>query len=167
MYRRVAGPMLLAVGVWGGMALAAAASDMVTKMAMDDLVAGKTRWMPPVLPFPGWLLFLVVFFAVRMCALRGGTRRECITVGLSPLVLGAVIYGFLLITYGGLSALATVAGIMTAVMQGKLTIGTTIAARGLMGHLLNLAGTCIAATWLYLSVGRTCPASASATQLVP
>jgi len=164
MYRRVAAPMLLAVGVCGGVALVAAGSDMVTKMAMDNLVAGRTTWMPPVLPLSGWLPFLVVFLAVRLCALRGGTRRECVAVGLAPLVLGVVFYGFLL-TQLGLSALGPIAGIVTPVVEGKLTLGSVTVAREWTGHLLNLSAACIAATWLYLSVGRTRPVSASAAQL--
>jgi len=158
--------MLLAVGVSVGIALIAAGSDVLTKMAMDNLLGGKPAWMPPVLPLSGWLLFLVVFLAVRVCALRGGTRRECLTVGLSPLVLGAVFYGFLL-SRVGLSALGPVAGIMTAVTQGKVSVGTVMVARGWMWHFVNLAGTCIAATWLYLAVGRTRPAPASAAPLSP
>ena len=165
MYRRVGGPMLLAVGASVGIALVASGSDMLAKMAMDNVLAGKPAWMPPVVPVSGWLAFLVVFLAVRMCALRGGARRECVAVGLSPLVLGAVFYGFLLVTSGGLSALGPVVGIMAAVTQGKISMATAIAARGYVWHLLNLAGTCIAATWLYLSVGRACPAPASAPQL--
>ncbi len=153
MYRRVGAPILLAVGVWTGVTLLSFGCYFLTKGAMNSLIAGKAAWLPPILPVGGWPILLVVFAAVRMCALRGGSRRECILVGLSPLAPAAVLYAYLCSQFG-VSALPTLAGITSPVISGSLDLGAMIAARQHATSFVGLVATCVTQTWLYLWVGR-------------
>ena len=161
MYRRVGAPILLAVGVWIGLALVSFGSYLLTRTAMDSLTAGRPAWLLPALPLGEWPIFLVVFAAVRMCSLRGGSRRECILVGLSPLVPGALLYAYLL-SQCGVSALPTLVGLTAPVMSNEVTLGAMIAARQYASDFLGLIATCITVTWLYLWVGGTSATPASA-----
>ena len=128
---------------------------------MNSVVDGKAAWLLPVLPLGGWPILLVVFAAVRMCALRGGSRRECILVGLSPVVPGALLYAYLL-SQCGFSALPTLAGITSPVISGGRDFAAMIAARQYASDFLGLAAICITVTWLYLWVGGTTATPASA-----
>ncbi len=154
MYRRVGTPLLLVLGVSSGLTLLGLGSSFLARRAVDSLSTGQPAWLPPILPLGSWLTFLVIFAAVRMCALRGGSRRECILVGLSPLVPGAAFYVYLL-SHFGVSALPTFAGFTSPVMSGELTLGGMVAARSYASGFLGFAAVCITATWLYLWVGRT------------
>ncbi|MCJ7752379.1 MAG: hypothetical protein MUQ65_15035 [Armatimonadetes bacterium] len=161
MYRRVGAPILLAVGVWIGVTLLGFGCYFLTKGALDSLIAGKAAWLLPVLPLGGWPILLVVFAAVRMCALRGGSRRECILVGLSPVVPGALLYAYLL-SQCGFSALPTLAGITSPVISGGRDFAAMIAARQYAASFVGLVATCVTQTWLYLWVGGTTATPASA-----
>jgi hypothetical protein len=150
MLRRVMQPMLLAIGAWVGGSLVGSVWSLADRRALDALRHGEPTWTLPVLPDLGWLTFLAVFVAVRLCASRGGSRRECVVVGLSPLVLAALGYAVLIVSSIGLSVvLGRVAGFMGRVAQGKLTLGAVLLARDITARLLGLAGTCLAATWLH------------------
>jgi len=160
MSRRVAAPIALAVGVWLGLTLLGIGSSILTRISMDHLTSGEPAWLPPIIPLGNWPLILAIFVAVRMCALRGGTRRECILVGLSPLIPAAPLYAYLLSKFG-FAALPTLVGLTSPVISGKLTLGTMIAARQYAGDFLGLIATCITVTWLYLWVGGTSATPAS------
>jgi hypothetical protein len=152
MLRRVMQPMLLAVGVWAGSFLVGALWSAVDKRALDALAHGEPTWTLPVLPDLGWLVFLAVFVAVRLCASRDGSRRECVAVGLSPLVLIALAYAVLIVSSVGLSVLGLfgpVAGFMGGAARGEFTVGTAVMARTGTARLLGMAATCLAATWLH------------------
>ncbi len=77
MYRRVIAPMLMAVGVWLGTALIGEALRFLHRYRLDLLMQHRGGWLPPEMPGLDWLMFVVVFIAVHLCASRGGTRREC------------------------------------------------------------------------------------------
>jgi len=149
MFRRVMQPMLLAVAVWAGSNFVHNAWAGAERRTMDALTHGVGMWTLPVLPEVGWLTFLVVFVAVRLCASRGGTRRECIAVGLSPLALGVLWYAAVLVFSIGLSALASVIGYVGVIGSGRVTVGDVYPARTFAKAQLGLAGTCLAATWLH------------------
>ncbi len=149
MLRRVMQPMLLAVGVWVGSLLIRGVWWVADGRARVALQHGEPTWMLPVLPDLGWLAFLAVFVAVRLCASRGGSRRECVAVGLSPLVLAAPSYAVWIVSSVGLAALGPVVGFMGGVAQNQFTPGAAVAARDMTARLLGLAGTCLAATWLH------------------
>ena len=161
MSRRVAAPIALAVGVWIGSTALSFGFYLLTRTAIDSLIAGKSAWLPPIIPFGNWIAVLAVFAAVRMCALRGGTPPECILVGLSPLILAAPFYAYLL-SQIGFAALPTFIGLTSPVLSGKLDLGAMIAARQYAGDFLGLIATCITATWLYLWVARGTLAPAGA-----
>jgi len=151
MLRRVMQPMLLAVGVWVGSSFVGSLWALVDRRALDALARGAPTptWTLPVLPDLGWLTFPAVLVAVRLCASRGGSRRECVAVGLSPLVLAALGYAVLVVSSIGLAALGPVVGFMGGVAQNQFTLGAAVAARAYTVRLLGLAGTCLAATWLH------------------
>jgi len=161
MYRRVGPPILLAVGVWVAIALVSFGSYLLGRGAVDSIAAGKPTWLLPVLPLGAWPIVLAIFAAVRMCALRGGSRRECIMVGISPLAPAAVLYAYLFSQFG-FSAVPTLAGLTAPALSGEITLGTMIAARQYAADFLGLIATCITVTWLYLWVGGTTAAPASA-----
>ncbi len=154
MYRRVLIPMAIAVGAVVGLAVLANASAMLQRIAFDRIRTGyPVRLMPPVLPATGWLAFLGVFFAVRLCFLRGGTRRECTAVGLVPVVPGAIIWLALVVT-SGLPSLLTVLGIAAPVGEGYTSLGTATMVRELTAQVLGQIATCLSATWLWFFVSR-------------
>ena len=92
-----------------------------------------------------WLVFVVVFIAVHLCASRGGTRRECILVGVAPLVVTVVGYLALLVWMTGNLLLGMAIGIVPA----DESVGVAVSAQTYVAKLLGVAGTCLAATWLY------------------
>jgi hypothetical protein len=154
MYRRVLIPMAIAVGTVLGLAVLADVFAMLERTAYDRIGTGyPVRLMPPVLPATGWLAFLGVFFAVRLCSLRGGTRRECIAVGLVPVVPGAIVWLTLVVT-SPLPSLLTVLGIAAPILQGYTTSGTAMMVRDLTAQVLGQLATCLAATWLWFLVSR-------------
>jgi len=156
MYRRVGAPILLAVGVWLGLVVVSYGSYLIGTGAMNSIAAGEPAWLPPVLPLEGWPVVLAVFAAVRMCAMRGGGSRECILVGLSPLVPAAVLYAYLFSRLGA-SALPTLVGVAAPVVSGHITLGAMVAARQYASDFLSLVAMCITSTWLYLWVGEVSP----------
>jgi hypothetical protein len=151
MYQRVIVPALAGVGAWAGTAALSFLGARMDTSAIRALSRGEARWTVPAVGNLGWLLFLVVFLTVRLCALRGGSRRERWAVGLAPLVLALVCYGALAISMGP-AALLAAAGITTGVVRGELSIGEVLAVRNYAAYLVGLAGTCVAATWLSLFV---------------
>ena len=152
MVHRVIQPMALAVGVWAATWLVGSAWSMADRHAMDALAAGEQTRLLPVLPDLAWLVFVAVFAAVRLCSSRAGNRRECIAVGLSPMIPAALAYLVLVVAGFGLSGLGAAAGCMNGVLQGRLTLGGAAVVRTHTADLLGLAGTCLAATWLYFWV---------------
>ena len=153
MYRRVGVPILLAAGVWAGLTALGLAATMLTRSTMNHLSSGEPGWLPPILPLGSWVTFLVIFAAMHMCARRGGSRRECILVGLSPLAAGLVFYGYVLFQFPA-SVIPTFVGSTAPYLTGGLDLGSLIAAREYASDLLGLAALCITATWLYLWVGK-------------
>lgn len=152
MSRRVLVPVLLVLAVWvltGALSLAASYLDKrAIQAAMGD------RGMPltlPVLPGFSWLLFLTIFFAVRLCATRGGTRRECLQAGLLPLVLLAGAPLGLAVYHAGLRALPIGLGLGWHYYFTS-NLGTIVAVRDLLSTALTSAAICLVATWLYLYV---------------
>ena len=160
MHKRVVVPTLLAVGVWAGTMAVGLVGAPLLRHQVDALSRGAPAFLMPALPL-GWAVSPAVFLAVRLCALRGGSHRECWAVGLAPLALVTVAYGVLLAKIGP-SSLPAAAGITTGVLQGKVTLGSIIAARSYVSGLLSSAATCVAATWLCLFMmsergrGRAC-----------
>ena len=90
-------------------------------------------------------MFVVVFIAVHRCASRGGTRRECILVGVAPLLLAIVGYLALLVWMTGGLRLDMAIGIVPA----DESLGVAVSAQTYIAKLLGVVGTCLAATWLY------------------
>lgn len=156
MYRRVGAPILLVVGVWIAMTSVSYGFYLLGQVAIDSIMAGKPAWLLPVLPLGQWPIVLAIFAAVRMCAMRGGSSRECILVGLSPLVPAAVLYAFLFSQVGA-SALPTLVGIISPVLSGEITLSAVIAARQYASDFLGLVAICITVTWMYLWVGDISP----------
>jgi hypothetical protein len=144
--------MALAAGVWAGTWLVAGACSRAERYALFVSEVGDQMWILPVLPDLGWLVFLAVFAAVRLCDSRAGSRRECIAVGLSPLIPASLGYLLLVLPRFGLLGLAAAAGSMIGVAHGRLTLGGAAMVRTHSADLLGLAGTCLAATWLYFRV---------------
>ncbi len=154
MFRRVIAPALIAVGVWLGVALGGAVAVFFERRMIDSAAAGEGgNWMMPVVPPFGWLLPLAVFLAAHLCASRGGTRRECILVALSPLVVVGLLALVVIFHYAGTAAFSLGFGV-GPVVRGHVTLGTAIMARQYMRQFLGLAGTCLAATWLYFFAAR-------------
>ena len=149
MFRRVIAPALLAAGICAGTTVAGTVAALTDRHAIEMLAQGKSALMVPSYGGLGWVAPPAVFLAVRWCALRGGSRRECWAVGLAPLVLAGIAYAVIVAEIGP-SALLAVAGITSGVLQGRLTIGAAVGIRMYSSSLLGLAGTCIAATWLCL-----------------
>ena len=145
MYRRVITPMLMGVGVWLGTALVGEALRLLHKYRLDLLMQHRGGWLPPAIPGLDWLVFVAVFIAVHLCASRGGTRRECILVGVAPLVVAIVGYLALLVWMAGGLRLGMAIGIVPA----DVSLGAAVAAQGYTLKLLGVVGTCLAATWLY------------------
>ena len=156
MLRRVIKPMALAVGVWAATWLVQTAWYYADYYTMDAFRIGEQTWTLPVLPDLGWLVFVAVFVAVRICGSRAGSRRECIGVGLSPMILAALVHLVFVAGLFGLSAFGVAAGSMSSIMQGRLTVAVAVMVRNWTADLLGLAGTCLAATWLHfwLATGR-------------
>jgi len=149
MYKRVIAPALAATGVWAATAALSLLGAVMDTRTLRALSRGENLWTVPAVGNLGWLVFLAVFFAVRLCALRGGSRRERWAVGLAPLALAAICYGALTISMGPFALLAA-AGITTSLVRGGLSVGGFLAIRNYAAILVGLAGTCIAATWLCL-----------------
>ena len=145
MYRRVIAPMLMGVGVWLGTALVGEALRILHTYGLHHLIAHREGWLPPAMLSLDWLVFVVVFIAVHLCASRGGTRRECILVGLAPLVVAIVGYLALLVWMTGGLRLGMAVGIVPA----DVTPGAAVSAQAYTGKLFGVVGTCLAATWLY------------------
>ena len=145
MYRRVIAPMLIAVGVWFGIALVGEVLWVLHKYRLDLLMQHRGGWLPPAMAGLDWLVFVVVFIAVHLCASRGGTRRECILVGVAPLLAAIVGYLALLVWMTGSLRLGMAVGIVPA----DVTLGAAVSAQTYIAKLLGIAGTCLAATWLY------------------
>jgi hypothetical protein len=166
MYRRVLIPMAIAVGTVLGLAVLADVFAMLERTAYDRIRTGyPVRLMPPVLPATGWLAFLGVFFAVRLCSLRGGTRRERIAVGLVPVVPGVAVWLVLVVT-SGLPSLLTVLGVTWPITQGYTTLGTAMMVRGLCAEVLGQLATCLSATWLWFFVSKQRTAEVETNSLV-
>lgn len=155
MFRRVIAPALIAVGVWFGAMLIQMFWGALDKYAMESVImSGEGGWMPPVIPTLHWLVFVGVFLAVHLCAGRGGAKRECIVVGLAPLVAGGFVGLAMLAWMAGPAFLPLGAGFGHGVVSGYVSLGTAVAARQLLQQLLGLGFTCLAATWLYFFAAR-------------
>jgi hypothetical protein len=155
MYRRVLIPMGIAVWTMVGLALTGAASAMYQKVSLQRITAGRPiHWMLPALPATGCLVFLGVFFAVRLCSLRGGSRRECIAVGLAPLALALIYCLVVAVSAGDLSwpLVAVALGNIAPIGEDRVSIGTAMLVRTAITQLLGLAATCLSATWLWFFV---------------
>ena len=155
MFRRVIAPALIAVGAWFGAMFVQMVWGALDQYAMDRVILGREgSWMPPVIPTPHWLLFVVVFLAVHLCAGRGGAKRECVLVGLAPLIVGGLAGLGLLLSREGPAFLALGMGFGHGIVMGNVTLGGAVLVRQLLQQLLGLGFTCLAATWLYFFAAR-------------
>ena len=150
MYRRVIAPMLMGVGVWLGTALIGEALRILHMYRLDLLMQHRGGWLPPPMLSLDWLVFVVVFIAVHLCASRGGTRRECILVGVAPLVVAVVGYLALMVWMADGLHLGMAIGIVPA----DESLRAAVSAQTYIVKLLGVAGTCLAATWLYFFTVR-------------
>jgi hypothetical protein len=154
MYRRVLIPMGIVIGTAVAIALLGMASTAAQNAAMEQAMKGQPgRWMLPVLPTGSWLLFPLVFLAVRLCSLRGGSRRECIAVGMVPVVLALIPWVATIVTSGP-SSLLVALGSTAPVVYRDITLGAALTIRETTAHLLNLAAACLSATWLWFFVSK-------------
>jgi hypothetical protein len=150
MYRRVIAPMLMAVGVSVGIAVVGEALRILHMYRLELLMQHRGGWLPPPMLSLDWLVFVVVFIAVHLCGSRGGTRRECILVGVAPLVVAIVGYLALLVWMTGGLRLGMAIGIVPA----DKSLGAAVSAQTYVAKLLGVVGTCLAATWLYFFTVR-------------
>jgi len=128
---------------------------VLDKYAMDSVIMqGQGTWMPPVIPTPQWLVFVGVFLAVHLCAGRGGAKRECLLVGLAPVIVGGLAGLGLLLYMAGPAFLALGMGFGHGIVMGNVTLGTAVFVRQLLQQLLGLGFACVAATWLYFFAAR-------------
>ncbi|MGD0114051.1 MAG: hypothetical protein ABSD48_19515 [Armatimonadota bacterium] len=157
MYRRVVVPALLAIVVPLVLGLCGMAIGYYSKHVFDATVTKRPGllggWLPPSLP-TGWATFLAIFFAVRMCVVRGGNRRECLLVALSPVIIVGIELAGLGMRDAGMSWPLLALGSMRPVLTGSTAPGTALSVHGEVGSWLNLVATAIAALWLYLFVAR-------------
>jgi len=157
MYRRVVVPALLALVVPLAVVLYHSAWGLYSRRIIDAALGkqGDLRavWLPPALP-TGWLLFLAIFFAVRLCVLRGGSRRDCLLVALSPALIGGVVLVASGIHRTGMSWSLLALGSMRPFLTGAVTVGTAMTVHDYVGYWLGLVATAVGALWLYLFVAR-------------
>jgi len=142
--------MLMGVGVWLATGLIGEALRILHTYRLNLMVERRGDWLPPAMPGLDWLVFGVVFIAVHLCASRGGRRRECILVGLAPLVVAVVGYLALLVWMAGSLRLGMAIGIVPA----DVSLGAAVSAQTYIAKLLGVVGTCLAATWLYFFTVR-------------
>ena len=153
MFRRVIAPALIAVGVCFG-ALTVGALLQALKQYAEGRIFGRMHGMPPLLPMLDWLILVGVFVAVRLCAARGGTRRECTVVGLAPLIVLALPGLVLVLSLAGFALPDLVLGFGRRIESGEVLVRTILAARQLLGHALGIGCTSLAGTWLYFFAAR-------------
>jgi hypothetical protein len=140
MWRRVIVPALLTAG--GVMALVALGSGMAVfnRYWVEGSSQGRHAGWPGPIPLPvGWLEIPIVFAGCYLCGLRGGTKRECIAVGLSPLawVVPASICYMVALGFGSVAA-------------HTMTLGEAVARSAYLSMVLDWVGKCAAGTVLYL-----------------
>jgi hypothetical protein len=157
MYRRVVVPALLAMVVLLAVGLCGWAFAYYSKYILDATFTGRPGllggWLPPSLP-TGWALFLAIFFAVRMCVVRGGNRRECLLVALSPVIIAGIAVAAFGIRSAGMSWPLLALGSMRPVLTRGTTLGAVLAVHSYVGSWLGLVATALTALWLYLFAAR-------------
>jgi len=157
MYRRVVVPALFVMVVPLAVGLCGWAFAFYSKYVIAAMFTGEpgllSWWLPPFLP-TGWALFLVIFFAVRTCVVRGGNRRECLLVALSPVIIAGIAVAALGIRYAGMLWPLLALGSMRPVLARGTSLDTALAVHGYVGSWLGLVATALAALWLYLFVAR-------------
>jgi hypothetical protein len=157
MYRRVVVPGLLAMVVPLAVGLCGLAIGYYSKYVLDATATKRPGllggWLPPSLP-TSWAAFLAIFFAVRMCVIRGGNRRECLLVALSPVIITGIAVAAVGIRYAGMSWPLLALGSMRPVLTSSTTLGTALAVHGYVSSWLGLVATALAALWLYLFTAR-------------
>lgn len=155
MSRRVIAPALIAVGVCFG-ALTLGALLQALKQYAEGFIFGRTHGMPPLLPMLDWLILVGVFLAVRLCAARGGTRRECTLVGLAPFIVLAPLGLVLVLCLAGFALPNLLLGLGSGhqIESGQVLVRTILAARQLLGYALGIGCTSLAGTWLYFFAAR-------------
>jgi hypothetical protein len=157
MFRRMIAPALIAVGVCLG-ALTVGALLQALKQYAEGFIFGRTHGMPPLLPMVDWLILVGVFLAVRLCAARGGTRRECTVVGLAPFIVLAPLGLVLVLCLAGFALPNLVLGLGFGfghqIESGEVLVRTILAARQLLGYALGIGCTSLAGTWLYFFAAR-------------
>jgi hypothetical protein len=142
-------PRLVAIGVWLVAYLVNAVQGLVDRGIEDGLLRrSPSTWTLPALPDLGWLVFLGVFFAVHLSALRGATHAERRAVGIFPAILAVAGYS-LVVAHAGLSGVAAAGGFLGGLAHGEVTLGAVAYVRHATTALLGTIGTCLAATWLY------------------
>ncbi len=113
----------------------------------------QSLWLPPAVPM-GWLLFVVVFLAVRMCVLRGGSRRDCLVVTILPVLTMGIAYAAIGIRMAGSSWPLLALGFTHPVLMGRVSAGGAIAVHEYVGNWLGICATALSALWLYFFVAR-------------
>lgn len=140
MWRRVMVPALLTAS---GIALLAAlgygTSHLSRHLVDSQRFADWLLLLPLAFGWLSWLTVPLIFGGCYLCGARGGTKRECVIVGFSPLAVVVPFFVYLLIPLapGSVSA-------------GTATLGTVIARSGILSSLIEWIGKCAVGTGLYL-----------------
>lgn len=140
MWRRVIVPGLLIMGGSAALAILGWYISAFNRWWVDGSIQGRHGIWPGPIPLGlGWLEIPLVFAGCYLCGARGGTKRECVIVGFSPLALlvPATIYFVVTLGFGSVSA-------------GTMTIGVALVRSALVSTLLEWVGKCAAGTVLYL-----------------
>jgi hypothetical protein len=131
MWRRVIVPALL---ITSGLLLLQVAGYGVSAFNRYWVDSGLYKsWPFPLMVPLSWLPIPVVFAGCWLCGARGGTQKECIIVGFSPLLVAVPLVAYPLMTLGFGS-----------------TVGAALVRSGYIGALFQFIGECGAGTVLYL-----------------
>ena len=140
MVRRVVFPAMLAVGVWLAVSLAG--------LLQEGWLLARNPPALALLLIPrslSWVIFVGTFLALHLCVARGGSRREAILVGMSPLLATSP------------AAFQLLLGPLVALVRGPASreaLGVTHGYFTALSSVIGLAGTCLAAIWMYFFMAR-------------
>ena len=140
MWRRVIVPALLTMG--GVMLLAALGSGLAVfnRDWVNSSIRGRHALWPGPIPLAfGWLEIPLIFAGCYLCGARGGTKRECVIVGLSPLAVLVPLIAYFVMGLG-----------FGSVSAGTMPLGAAVARSAYISALLEWIGKCAAGIVLYL-----------------
>jgi len=112
MWRRVIVPALLIIGALLLSQVAGYGVSAFNRYWVDSGLC--KRWPVPLMLPLGWLPIPVVFAGCWLCGARGGTQKECVVVGFSPLVLVVPFLAYVLLRLG------------FPLLSGSTTVGTVV-----------------------------------------